>query len=567
MKPEDLEILNAVQLDQAAVLVCYGVDPLLIEIYRRDLPYLRSIIVIETESEVFKNLRQEPWVQKLESDSRFSWIIAHSLASIQSQLKTEFFKNLAGLKFLKFVTSSERLKSQERFLQAFLPLLMETRDHCDRSAGTSIDDSFLGFKSTLDNSKTIFSSGALESLFAKGRDCVVVSVAAGPSLNDHWEYLRAYQDRLIIIAVDTVLKPMLDRGIEPDFVTAIERVSIVTDFFRGLKIPQRTSLVAPSLVLPETFEAFQGRRFVYGPAAPYREALGLGFLPVLSAGSSAGNLNLALAKALGASKVILVGHNLAFAENSHESHVKGTIDPAREKSRSQRDVQALANGGLVVSQDGQTQVYTTADWNLFRFQIENLISDNPEAIYINTALRGAKIRGAQGITFEASLKEFGILSQAACPPNLRQDVELAGKPRANAQSFFAVHKRRRRELVESLSHLHSRLEETLKQDMKVVGDSGDVSQLKLAPVVREIFCHDDAFRQVMKFIIYPRLIEYERALLEANFTQSRHSNSRCPRQWDLTRCFVADLMLWTMQVIGVLESNSLDEAVLQIAQE
>ena len=49
-------------------------------------------------------------------------------------------------------------------------------------------------------------------------------------------------------------------------------------------------------------------------------------------------MNVNLATMMGFSTIILVGHDLAYALGSQESHARGTIDPAREKSRSDDEI-------------------------------------------------------------------------------------------------------------------------------------------------------------------------------------------------------------------------------------
>ena len=67
----------------------------------------------------------------------------------------------------------------------------------------------------------------------KGYPALVVS--AGPSLrkNKHLIQLDPV-GRCVIIAVQTTLKPLLEIGVEPDFVTALDYHDICTRFFEKL---------------------------------------------------------------------------------------------------------------------------------------------------------------------------------------------------------------------------------------------------------------------------------------------------------------------------------------------
>ena len=69
---------------------------------------------------------------------------------------------------------------------------------------------------------------------AAGRPAIVV--AAGPSLRRNLDLLAdsGVRERFVIIAVQTVLKPMLARGIRPHFVTALDYHEISRRFYEGL---------------------------------------------------------------------------------------------------------------------------------------------------------------------------------------------------------------------------------------------------------------------------------------------------------------------------------------------
>ena len=55
----------------------------------------------------------------------------------------------------------------------------------------------------------------------------VISIAAGPSLRQHIDTLRALQDKCLFVACDAVLKGLVAEGIQPHFCTPLERVDEV----------------------------------------------------------------------------------------------------------------------------------------------------------------------------------------------------------------------------------------------------------------------------------------------------------------------------------------------------
>jgi hypothetical protein len=231
-------------------------------------------------------------------------------------------------------------------------------------------------------------------------------VAAGPSANEHFETLKQMQGKIPIFACESILKPLNAYGIYPDFVTAIERDDYVPKFFRDIKIHERSSLVAPTLLMKECFDLYKGHQILYSPGQGWTEPLGLDHLGTFFPGSSAGNLNLAFAALLGFQTVIMVGHNLAYGYQTNETHVRGTIDPDRERSRSEEELKKESGGRKCITQDETAEVWTRVEWDLFRTQMEHLIASYKDRSFINTAPKGAKIVGTKLMSLEEALKNY-----------------------------------------------------------------------------------------------------------------------------------------------------------------
>ena len=61
-------------------------------------------------------------------------------------------------------------------------------------------------------------------------------MSAGPSLRKNKHLLKDAQGKAVIIAVQTTLQPLLEMGVEPQFVTSLDYHDICTRFFE--KLPQ-----------------------------------------------------------------------------------------------------------------------------------------------------------------------------------------------------------------------------------------------------------------------------------------------------------------------------------------
>ncbi|MFG0273653.1 MAG: 6-hydroxymethylpterin diphosphokinase MptE-like protein, partial [Phycisphaerales bacterium] len=154
-----------------------------------------------------------------------------------------------------------------------------------------------------------------------GRPAVVVS--AGPSLARTIDALAApgVRDRVVIIAVQTALKPLLAKGVRPHFVTALDYHEISRRFYEGLTAEgiAGVTLVAEPKVNPVVPESFPGP-----VRCPGDDTLDLllgadlaGEHGTLPAGSTVAHLAYYLARHLGCDPVILTGQDLGFTDGQY----------------------------------------------------------------------------------------------------------------------------------------------------------------------------------------------------------------------------------------------------------
>ena len=168
----------------------------------------------------------------------------------------------------------------------------------------------------------------LRGLFA-GRTAIVVS--AGPSLQRNVELLSrpGVAGRFVIVAAQTVLKPLLARGIRPHFVCALDYHEVSKRFYEGLTAEsvQGVTLIAEPKVNPAVPAAFPGRVLMVGDGfldavlgLPAIDADGtpraLGRLP---AGTTVAHLCCYFARFLGCDPVCLIGQDLGFTDGQYYS--------------------------------------------------------------------------------------------------------------------------------------------------------------------------------------------------------------------------------------------------------
>ncbi|MEE2681033.1 MAG: 6-hydroxymethylpterin diphosphokinase MptE-like protein [Planctomycetota bacterium] len=151
-----------------------------------------------------------------------------------------------------------------------------------------------------------------------------IVVSAGPSLQRTLHLLKdpAIRDRCVIISAQTTLRPLLDAGIKPHFVTALDYHQISKRFYEGLdeQDVEGITLVALPQAHPVIADTWPGRirwcralvlEDLLGPLAPsYTD---------LPAASTVAHLSYHLARYLGCDPVALIGQDLGFTDGVYYS--------------------------------------------------------------------------------------------------------------------------------------------------------------------------------------------------------------------------------------------------------
>lgn len=151
--------------------------------------------------------------------------------------------------------------------------------------------------------------------------CPAILVAAGPSLTRNIDQLRALQDRAVLIAAQTTLRPLLGRGIKPHFVTSLDFSDLSRQFFEHVDLPPDVLLVAEPKAtwhVVDTFRgspAMSGRRVILLDNDFAHRCVGdaLARRTPMEAGSTVMHLAFYLAQWMGCDPIIFVGQDLAFS--------------------------------------------------------------------------------------------------------------------------------------------------------------------------------------------------------------------------------------------------------------
>lgn len=235
---------------------------------------------------------------------------------------------MLGTKYLEHPASKNRLgSSADRFGATLSGALRAVRT----SIVTTLVQVDKTIRNLLGNVESYVNAPGIDDLAgaATGKPAIVVS--AGPSL---WRNIDLLSDpevrsKFVVIAVQTVLKTLLAKGIRPDFVTALDHDAISRRFYEGLTKEQveGVTLVVEPKASPAIIEAFPGsircpaERILDGVLNEGADDASQKLLwrnrSELKPGATVAHLAYYLARHMGCDPVIFIGQDLGFTDGQY----------------------------------------------------------------------------------------------------------------------------------------------------------------------------------------------------------------------------------------------------------
>ena len=215
------------------------------------------------------------------------------------------------------VTHPPTRQLNEEALKGFGQTVAEVLEFCRTNMATALVNTARTYRNLSTNLPYYSAGETVNDLVDSAKGCAAVCVGAGPSLSKNIDLLAdpKHRKNVVVISVQTMLKPLLARGIRPDYVTALDYHEISKRFYEGLPELPDVTLVAEPLVNPTVLDSYPG---------PVR-ITNSGVLDVLlgdltrpmvevTSGATVSHLAFYLAQLLGCDPIILVGMDLGFSD-------------------------------------------------------------------------------------------------------------------------------------------------------------------------------------------------------------------------------------------------------------
>jgi hypothetical protein len=260
-----------------------------------------------------------------------------------------------------------------------------------------------------------------------------VVVCAGPSLDADAGTLRSLADRLAIIAVDTALKPLMKRGIVPDFVVTVDP-QFINCFFTAQLEPfpgKPPALIADPGVHPATLKGYPGLVFitssVFSPGK-FIERFSGGKGSV-AAGGSVAVAAFDAARILGADPIVMLGLDLSYGSGT--THASGSFIEEYVLTRTGRfqrpanyyvDYLRKGDPTYAAARDG-TRVITDRRLLLYKKWFENRPHLAGTRV-VNAASGGLHIEGFQDVPLDRLFDLTGTADGGTRPDGAPDEKKL-----------------------------------------------------------------------------------------------------------------------------------------------
>lgn len=352
-----------------------------IRIILKEFPHIKKITIFDFNDQFTEWILNSGLVDDLISNGRIEY------HSIKEQKDLEYFA----------LTINKEILIYQPALKIFSDNFSIIRNKLENYSiqERTIIDQNEHFHQNFDLNLKLSDKGIRE--YSKPQKDSMILVSAGPSLTKQLHFLQeaAQNNKHIIGAVGTAYKPLVKRGIIPDFTMISDPNDLIIDQFEGLNTLQ-TSLFYLSTANHGAVSSFKGQRYIVWQEGYDRAEYQANFRsePVLKTGGSVATCLLDLMIFLGARRIALIGQDLAYTNG--KSHADFT--------HASREITELAYFRKVPSFYKDGFVYSPRNLSIYSDWFTSYIENKGDIEFWNCTEGGAYIKGWHHDSFEEFLK-------------------------------------------------------------------------------------------------------------------------------------------------------------------
>jgi hypothetical protein len=225
------------------------------------------------------------------------------------------------------------------------------------------------------------------------QDVPAIIVAAGPSVEENIEELKRAKGKAIIFAVDSILRYLLDSGVEPDFVLCIDPNKSKQHF--NTEVPITTPLITYMESNNDILKIHRGKKIFCSQSEFVEEIYRLvdKIPPNVQPSGSVALVAFSVCIKIGIKEIILVGQDLAYKDNQTHAGRENKV-----AFNPNTDVELEGVNGEVIR--------SRYDWKEFVMRYEDLITQYPDVKVIDAKQYGARIKGTKVMELGVALEQY-----------------------------------------------------------------------------------------------------------------------------------------------------------------
>lgn len=360
----------------------------------------KYILLIEKELEIFKAALKSTDLHLAISHPHVKLVIGEPPEKLYTILRNYMAENnrFYLAKAMKPIYHPSSLAFNKEYYLQTLKELKEAVTGQVLHFGNDPRDSLIGIENMLANLREIVYNPGINLLFNKFKGKPAVVISTGPSLNKNKHLLKGLGEKALLIAADASLKVLLEMGVKPHLVTALERTMGIYKLFEGLKAEDLEDVyfAACPVIDPRVYAAYTGPRMIV-----YRQFDHFKWLQIdrgmLNIQLSAGNMAFKIAEALGCDPIVLIGQDLAFGRDG-TTHANGmALGEKRQLFYDRGTLEVMGN-------DGQPIMTSRVWYNFLKAYELDVAGYNGTCI--NSTEGGAYIQGTRVMPFLESIDKY-----------------------------------------------------------------------------------------------------------------------------------------------------------------
>ncbi len=395
------------------IIICgFGFGEHILDIIN-STPQSAFILVIESEIELFRAALEIIDIESIVSCGRISLSIGEDSISAVLGRTEEYFGVFTArdVKVIKYPPSIEINPSYYAEIDSRIKELLNSA-RLNRATLEKFTPVWQGH--IFGNLMAILTRPGISGLFGRFKNKPAVIVSAGPSLDKNIKWLSAAKGKIVIIAVDTAIRTLLNNNLKPDFLLSLD--PLVENYYHleGLE-PQLKDvcLVANPVTYPEIIKKYQGDILIMGYGEPLLQWFEgfIGEKGETMVGGSVATSAFDFAYRLGASPIIFIGQDLSFY--GKRAYTAGSFYNQRwieeinfnEILSMKHNVTVSQEAGVEADDFFSGAVITSGKMLSWKKWFEIMIKKNGINC-INATEGGVKIDGAPGMPFNEVVDRY-----------------------------------------------------------------------------------------------------------------------------------------------------------------